>query len=519
MEEYEYDAVLQASYPDEYEYMVEEEDISLCAVPGSCPDVEVKAVAGGAEQTARVSQYKGKFLVIVFYRADWECEERVAALAGAAARLPGTVLVGCSADSPAAHLAWQRSGGPAVPLWSDQAGRLARQFDLWDYTEGGCRDGLAIIDDAGVVRQVMTSGLEQEEAAAHLVTTVAELKKNKAGALPQPASKGSLSAPAGPAVRIDVAELEKDWDVSTDPELQKVLNVAKMLGRTRPARTPSQARTPMFDMMPATIRGLANCSPRAPVRCVMASLQRNLAGYGASADISGNQRLQLENLMKKVMGVAYMPEDLTGKFYSLSKLNQREQTNLLEREIFRLTDDDWMSRPGAVRWSEGQGVFINNYNTFVLWVNQDDQLRLESVAKGRDLKFVLLRLQKAIARIEEALKMVFSTKSCQQRGFTTANGAFVHSRREVYRTGFEVVLTMELIGFERAGQDEIEKAKTEFNVKIDKCRKGPNTFNVVLNQSPDDTEEVIVRKSVVAVDGIARMDAEIQSRLGVKLTL
>ena len=34
MEEYEYDAVLQASYPDEYEYMVEEEDISLCAVPG-----------------------------------------------------------------------------------------------------------------------------------------------------------------------------------------------------------------------------------------------------------------------------------------------------------------------------------------------------------------------------------------------------------------------------------------------------------------------------------------------------
>ena len=117
-----------------------------------------------------------------------------------------------------------------------------------------------------------------------------------------------------------MAELEKDWDVSTDPELQKVLNVAKMLGRTRPARTPSQARTPMFDMMPATIRGLANCSPRAPVRCVMASLQRNLAGYGASADISGNQRLQLENLMKKVMGVAYMPEDLTGEGICMNTL-------------------------------------------------------------------------------------------------------------------------------------------------------------------------------------------------------
>ena len=28
-----------------------------------------------------------------------------------------------------------------------------------------------------------------------------------------------------------------------------------------------------------------------------------------------NQRIQLENIMKKVMGVAYMPEELTGKLW------------------------------------------------------------------------------------------------------------------------------------------------------------------------------------------------------------
>ena len=31
------------------------------------------------------------------------------------------------------------------------------------------------------------------------------------------------------------------------------------------------------------------------------------------SEIPGNQKLQLENIMKKVMGVAYMPEELTGK--------------------------------------------------------------------------------------------------------------------------------------------------------------------------------------------------------------
>ena len=52
-------------------------------------------------------------------------------------------------------------------------------------------------------------------------------------------------------------------------------------------------------------------------------------------------------------------------------------------------------------------MFINNYSNFILWVNLEDQLRLVSVAKGQDLKYVLLRLQKAVARIEEALKVFY----------------------------------------------------------------------------------------------------------------
>ena len=72
----------------------------------------------------------------------------------------------------------------------------------------------------------------------------------------------------------------KDWDVSTDPELLKVLNVAKLLGRTAPPAVKAVKKVPMFDLLPTQIRKLNN--PRAKVKSVMASLQRNLAGYGAS---------------------------------------------------------------------------------------------------------------------------------------------------------------------------------------------------------------------------------------------
>ena len=51
------------------------------------------------------------------------------------------------------------------------------------------------------------------------------------------------------------------------------------------------------------------------------------------------------------------------------------------------------------------GVFVNNYDNFVLWVNLADQLKLVSAAQGQDIKYVLLRLQKAAVRIEEAIKV------------------------------------------------------------------------------------------------------------------
>ena len=98
--------------------------------------------------------------------------------------------------------------------------------------------------------------------------------------------------------------------MSADPELQKVLNVAKLLGRTAPPSIKNVKKVPMFNLLPTQIRLLKN--PRASVKSVMASLQRNLAGFGPNADISANQKIQLENIMKKVMGVAYMPEELNG---------------------------------------------------------------------------------------------------------------------------------------------------------------------------------------------------------------
>ena len=70
-----------------------------------------------------------------------------------------------------------------------------------------------------------------------------------------PAMTGGRSASASsPRVQISVNDLEKDWDVSSDPELQKVLNVARLLGRTAPAPPKVAKRLPMFNLLPTQIR-------------------------------------------------------------------------------------------------------------------------------------------------------------------------------------------------------------------------------------------------------------------------
>ena len=56
------------------------------------------------------------------------------------------------------------------------------------------------------------------------------------------------------------------------------------------------------------------------------------------------------------------------------------------------------------------------------------------------------------------------------------------NRREVYGTGFEVVITMDLLGLLKAGTDEVDKARRELGLRIEKCPRGAAAFTVVYCQ-------------------------------------
>ena len=55
-------------------------------------------------------------------------------------------------------------------------------------------------------------------------------------------------------------------------------------------------------------------------------------------------------------------------------------------------------------WPEGRGIFHNDNKTFLVWVNEEDQLRIISMQPGADLHAVFERLQRATTHIETVTK-------------------------------------------------------------------------------------------------------------------
>lgn len=55
-------------------------------------------------------------------------------------------------------------------------------------------------------------------------------------------------------------------------------------------------------------------------------------------------------------------------------------------------------------WPEGRGIFHNNEKSFLVWVNEEDQLRIISMQQGADIGAVFTRLSKACTHIEQVAK-------------------------------------------------------------------------------------------------------------------
>jgi len=124
------------------------------------PDFELDAYHGDEIKKIRLSEYRGKWLVMIFYPADFtfvcptELEE--AAELYDEFRKLGAEILSVSTDTVYVHKAWH-DNSPAIskvkyPMLADPTGKLCKEFGTYIEGEGLSLRGSFIIDPDGIVR-------------------------------------------------------------------------------------------------------------------------------------------------------------------------------------------------------------------------------------------------------------------------------------------------------------------------------------------------------------------------------
>jgi protein-arginine kinase len=67
-------------------------------------------------------------------------------------------------------------------------------------------------------------------------------------------------------------------------------------------------------------------------------------------------------------------------------------------------------------WPAGRGIYHNDAKTFLVWINEEDQLRIISMQQGADIGEVFSRLSRAATEIEKVAKFSHS----EELGYITS---------------------------------------------------------------------------------------------------
>merc|ERR1719462_883786 len=149
------------------------------------------------------------------------------------------------------------------------------------------------------------------------------------------------------------------------------------------------------------IKGTINAN--APVHSVRIRVGRSIQGFGLSPGITKDQRVGVENLMKNAF--PKFAGDLAGKYYGLTGMDEAVRQQLVDDHFLFMSGDPNLKVAGMERdWPEGRGIFHNKDKTFLVWVNEEDQLRIISMEKGGDVKGVFSRLARGIKAVGDSVK-------------------------------------------------------------------------------------------------------------------
>lgn len=136
---------------------------------------------------------------------------------------------------------------------------------------------------------------------------------------------------------------------------------------------------------------------------------RNVAEMPLGPAISREQRNVLESMVAASLG--RLQGELAGTYYPLLGMAEKVQSQLIADHFLFKAGDRFLDAAGLNRdWPEGRGIFHNQDKTFLVWVNEEDQLRIISMQQGGDIQAVFNRLLNGIKEIESSVSFSYDSR-------------------------------------------------------------------------------------------------------------
>ncbi|XP_024120090.1 creatine kinase B-type isoform X2 [Oryzias melastigma] len=131
---------------------------------------------------------------------------------------------------------------------------------------------------------------------------------------------------------------------------------------------------------------------------------RSIRGFCLPPHCSRGERRMVEKLSNEALDS--LTGDLKGKYYALKNMTDAEQQQLIDDHfLFDKPVSPLLLASGMARdWPDARGIWHNDNKTFLVWVNEEDHLRVISMQKGGNMKEVFNRFCTGLTKIESLFK-------------------------------------------------------------------------------------------------------------------
>jgi creatine kinase len=141
---------------------------------------------------------------------------------------------------------------------------------------------------------------------------------------------------------------------------------------------------------------------------------RSISGFPLPPSISADQRKELEGIVVKALST--LSGSLKGDYYPLAGSNtyapkpngidkETEERLVKDHFLFQEPDEPMLLSWRMERdWPHARGIYHNNDKTALVWVNEEDHLRIISMEKGKNIRAVFDRFAGLVNAVEGACK-------------------------------------------------------------------------------------------------------------------